>query len=258
MQLISVDIGNSSTRISLEQSQSGDRWSTIQVLPNSEDVHFQLTDLPAFWAVCSVNQKRLAELKNWIGRYRTRDHFHVIQETDISLKSNVESREQVGRDRLVAASMAIRMNDRKGPVIVIDAGTAVTVDFVDDNKRFQGGTIFPGAESTLRNLSESTDQLPDLSDREFLELLGDLRKPSVGKSTHQAILNGVYQSQVGGIRHIVQGFKARCDSHVNVYATGGGIADLQSGLPQDWNYVPDLVLRGAQRLGRKLMAVNGV
>ncbi len=253
MQLIAVDIGNSSIKIAVERSQTDQRWSTISIIRESEPFELDLTVEPAFWSVCSVNQSRDTEFADWIAANRPNDKWHLITDSDVELKSNVESRSQVGRDRLVAAWMAIQLNDGSGPVAVIDAGTAVTVDLVDSNGRFQGGAIFPGAVTTLRNLSDSTDALPDLSNRKYLELLGNVNGEVLGKSTFTAIVKGVHQCQIGGIKHIVDQYQERISETLEVYATGGGITDLQAGLPGSWNIVPDLVLRGAKLIGRKLM-----
>ena len=256
MQLISVDIGNSSIKLAVEQSKASKRWSTITTIRNSDPIAIELVDEPAFWSVCSVNRDRHNDLQDWVRRNRSQDHWHLIDESEISLKSNVESRAEVGRDRLLGAWMAFRLNDDVGPIAIVDAGTAVTVDLVDANGRFQGGTIFPGTATSLKYLSGSTDALPDLSDRSFMELLGDIRHDVLGKSTHEAILRGVFQAQIGSILHITDLLRKQTSDDLEVYATGGGISDLQRGMPTSWNFVPDLVLQGANRIGRKLMKAN--
>ena len=141
MLLIPVDIGNSSTKFSLVPLDSG-RWSQLQTIWNTQPFEIELPPDPVFWTVCSVNRERQQEMESWIQMNRPGDRFHVIQSSEVPLRTNVESRDMVGRDRLVAAMMAILMNDQSGPVVVVDAGTAVTVDWVDSNNRFQGGKYF--------------------------------------------------------------------------------------------------------------------
>ena len=65
----------------------------------------------------------------------------------------------VGVDRLLAASAA--WNELKQACIVIDAGTAITVDFVDGEGVFQGGAIMPGVAAMLHTMAMSTNLLPD-------------------------------------------------------------------------------------------------
>ena len=156
MQLIAVDIGNSSIKFAIEhissdrQGQSGSvdhRWTRQSVIREGQSIHLDLEPEPALWTVCSVNRPSLARLTDWIRNHRINDRVHVIDESEIELVTSIESREQTGRDRLVAAWMAVQLNDGKGPLIVVDAGTAVTVDWIDEQTVFQGGLIFPGAQS---------------------------------------------------------------------------------------------------------------
>ena len=262
MQLIAVDIGNSFTKIGvLKNSDSSmvgdDRWSGRVRLQNEipivlDSKELTLPDEPTLWAVSSVNSVRAKELEALISKHRSDDRFHLIKESDVDLKSDVESRKQLGRDRLIAAWMAIELNDGAGPVIVVDAGTAVTIDLVDEQLVFQGGYIFPGADSNFQQLVQNTDALPSLSHAQRNKSLKNLNYGSVGKSTEQAIFNGVYQSQIGGIAGIVAAMSKKLTVPPTVYLTGGGIEEISRFLPESWIRVPDLVLRGAVGIGQQV------
>ncbi len=259
MQLIAVDIGNSSTKIGVLRksvgSLGGDLWSRRIRLENERPIvfapkDFELPSEPALWAVSSVNSVRSKELESWVSKHRPDDQFYLIGESEVDLSSDVESRKQLGRDRLIAAWMAVELNDGVGPIIVVDAGTAVTIDLVDDQLVFQGGHIFPGADSNFQQLVQNTDALPSLSQTQRDKLLKNLDYGSVGKSTQEAIFNGVYQSQIGGIIGVVAAMSERINSSPAVYLTGGGIDAVSRFLPESWIRVPDLVLRGAAGIGR--------
>jgi len=267
MQLIAVDIGNSFTKIAVEadadlqsanQSDSADRWSSnirlhtqIPIVPDQGDL--KLPQQPAFWAVSSVNSPVAIELGNWVKKNRPDDQFHLIKESEVKLDTDVASREQLGRDRLIAAWMAVVQNANAGPLIVVDAGTAVTIDYVDKHLVFQGGQIFPGAQSCFEQLTKNTDALPELSQDGRSEMLDNLIPGTVGKSTDQAILNGVYQSQIAAVAGIVESMSKKMASEPTVYLTGGGADEISKLLPQTWHRVPDLVLRGACEIGRRLI-----
>jgi type III pantothenate kinase len=261
MQLIAADIGNSSTKVAVDHTTEDDRWCMETIFRGDDPLDLDLgsinmADEPAFWAVSSVNRTRQRQLENWIASHRPEDQFHVIEPDDVSLETNVESRDQLGRDRLIAAWMAVQLNDQSGPIIVIDAGTAVTIDWVDEQLVFQGGVIFPGADSNFRQLAKYTDALPDLSQRDRDESgmnLDGALEGLFGKSTTSAILQGVFQSQIAAIRGVVQRMASRSNRQPTVLTTGGGIADIAGGLPDDWDDVPDLVLRGAKSIGRALI-----
>ena len=265
MQLIAVDIGNSSTKVAVEHTGERDRWCMETIIrgddPYSIDLSaFEIDHESAFWAASSVNQARQKRLEDWIRECRPNDRFHSIQEDEINLESNVESRQQLGRDRLIAAWMAVELNDRAGPLIVVDAGTAVTIDLIDQDLVFQGGFIFAGADSNFRQLAQSTAALPDLSGQHRSEPLKKLGVRSLGKSTTNAIRQGVYYSQVESIRGIVRRLskaltaKKQSNNQPAVYLTGGGLQGISNCFPEEWNHVPDLVLRGARSIGRRLLS----
>ena len=111
MQLIAVDIGNSSTKIAAEPVKGDERWTDHITIRGKQPIELDLAPKKAVWSICSVNRKRLDLLLSWIETNRPEDKVHEILATDIELASDVESREQVGRDRLVAAEMAVRLND---------------------------------------------------------------------------------------------------------------------------------------------------
>jgi type III pantothenate kinase len=156
---------------------------------------------------------------------------------------DIETPNTLGIDRVLAAYAAASLPpDAKAPRIVIDAGTAVTIDLVDQEHVFQGGVIFPGLETNLNSLHHATADLPSLADQ--LEKLS-LDSP-IGKSTESAILQGVVQAQIGAITNIAQKI---ADSLPDVpapivVASGGGIERLRPSLPDHWTYSPNLVLRG--------------
>lgn len=264
MQLIAADIGNSSTKIAVEHTGDGDRWCMETIIRGDErfclDLFaFESDHEPAFWAASSVNRDRQKRLEDWIRKHRPEDQFHAIEADEINLESNVASRCQLGRDRLIAAWMAVELNDRAGPLIVVDAGTAVTIDLIDKALVFQGGFIFAGIDSNFRQLARGTAALPDLSGRNRTEPMTKMSLRSIGKSTEAAVHQGVYLSQVEAIRGVVkrlaktQAVQNGKQHQPSVYATGGGLQEISNCLPEDWNYVPDLVLRGARTIGHGLL-----
>ncbi len=257
MQLVAIDIGNSSTKIAVsvgeDQGSEDARWLENQVFYHHQAFEPNLPDAACLWTVCSVDREAGMKLEKWVATHRPADQFWMLQHTDIPLASNVETRTQVGRDRLVAAWAAWELNDEEGPLVLIDAGTAVTVDWVNEQGVFDGGVIFPGASTMLKNLSDSADALPDLSDRKWIDSLGAWHDAFVGKSTSEAILVGVYQMQVAAINRFINAHSANAPT-LMVYATGGGMDDLIDAIDFPAVHVPDLVLRGCYSIGANQMA----
>ena len=260
MQLIAADIGNSSTKVAVEHSGHADRWCLETIFRGDEPIEFDfqvldITDEPAFWAVSSVNTTRLQRLTDWVSANRHHDKFHLIRPQDVNLQSDVESRDRLGRDRLIAAWQAVQLNEG-GPLIVIDAGTAVTIDLVSQENVFLGGLIFPGAHTNLKFLANETDALPDLADEGIACLKLEYGPGFLGKSTESAILLGVYQAQMSAMKVAVQQLTKLVNTSSAVYLTGGGIQEILQWLPDEWQFVPDLVLRGAREIGRELLKLS--
>lgn len=124
----------------------------------------------------------------------------------------------LGSDRLAAAVGA--WNEAPGRnLLVIDAGSAITVDFIDKDGNYHGGNIAPGIKMRLKALHEYTERLP-MVDKE-----GDT--PAIGYDTETAIRSGV----IRGICHEIEGyineFKGKyCD--LLVFLTGGDEKPLKN------------------------------
>ena len=254
MQLVATDIGNSSTKCLFEKnSTSGQTSICTFILDENHEIDFEdagyLGSEPAYWSVSSVNQSKTNIFQRLINTCRPKDTVHLIAAHEVPIQSSVESREQLGRDRLIAGWMATEIGDT-GPRIVVDAGTAVTIDLVtmkNSKPSFEGGFIFPGAQANLSILNQATGALPDLSDLAQSRKNWDFK---IGRSTEDAILQGVYQSQIEAIQGMTNQL-LRANPDAVVYTTGGGIKPILKRLPADWNHKPNLVLLGAAELGRR-------
>ncbi len=141
----------------------------------------------------------------------------------------------IGVDRLLAAAAA--WHEITQACIVIDAGTAVTVDFVDGEGVFQGGAILPGIGAMLRTLAASTDLLPDL---EFVEPEGE----PWGRNTADAMRRGVHGAVTGGVWKLVERYALAYGGFPLVVATGGDAPTLFQDDELVSRVIPDLVLKG--------------
>ncbi len=148
----------------------------------------------------------------------------------------------VGVDRLLAAMGA---HARSGEAcVVIDAGTAITVDFVDSWGVFQGGCIAPGLTMSLRALHEQTAALP-LVDRATLVAQAAATDP-LGRTTADALALGCLASARGLVHRLIDQYAAVNSSYPRVIATGGDAPLLFEHDDLVEHIVPDLVLIGLQ------------
>lgn len=124
-------------------------------------------------------------------------HVRRLTSEDIAIETRVERPERVGVDRLLNAAAARRLVEPADSVLVIDAGTAITVDLTSSNGVFQGGAILPGPHTAASALSQATARLP------HIQVERREAPPPVGRSTEEAIAAGIYWGTVGAIRQVV-------------------------------------------------------
>lgn len=139
-----------------------------------------------------------------------------------------------GEDRLLNAAAAF---DRcKQACIVIDAGTAMTVDFIDGAGTFHGGAILPGAAMMLRALHEQTAALPLVTFAAPVE--------PVGHDTAEAIRSGVFHALRGAARELAEKYAEVYQGYPRIIATGGDAKMLFEGYDLVEAIIPELTLLG--------------
>jgi type III pantothenate kinase len=121
------------------------------------------------------------------------------------------NREKLGMDRMVNAYGAARLYG--GPAVVIDAGTAITWDAVDDKGRFVGGAIAPGPGTMAFALKHRSAMLPEVR----------VKKPKtyIGHDTEECIRVGIYHGTVGMVRELAAGIAKQLGGKAKVILTGG-------------------------------------
>lgn len=150
-----------------------------------------------------------------------------------------EDPKRLGIDRwlaLVAAWHCVQ-----GAVAVVDAGTAITVDLVDDRGQHQGGYIVPGIGLMRRSLAGETRDLA------LPELLADQEAdtfPPPGRSTDTAIAGGTLGMPVGFLDAVLAHFGAASPSGITTFLCGGDAHLLHSRLATPTRTAPNLVLDG--------------
>lgn len=122
-----------------------------------------------------------------------------------------ENPKEVGADRIVNAVAAVKRY--KGPIIVVDFGTATTFDLITAKGEYSGGVIAPGIGISIEALFDKASKLPKV----------DLIKPKkiIGKNTSESIQSGIIYGYVGLVEGIVAKMKEESGVEAIVVATGG-------------------------------------
>ena len=168
---------------------------------------------PASWAVAGVQP---AHRERFVGWLRKRgDRVWVLDDwRQLGLEVKLEAPQRVGIDRLLNAVAARRSVPPGMPVVIVDVGSAVTVDLLDEEGAFAGGSIFPGLGLMARALNTYTAQLP------LVDVPAEL--PALpATSTRDAIAAGVGWAVAGGIDALVRELARRCSAKPQLLVTGG-------------------------------------
>ena len=153
----------------------------------------------------------------------------------------------IGVDRVCAAAAAY---DRiQSACAIVDFGTAVTVDVVDDEGTLLGGAILPGMRLQLGALCEHTAQLPLVEP--------DFPKLPFGRDTNEAMQAGVCRGLLGAVRGLVEGYAAHLHRWPQLVATGGDMAIVAKHCDFLDSLVPDLTWRGIGLAYAKYMDAEG-
>jgi type III pantothenate kinase len=120
--------------------------------------------------------------------------------------------------------------------VVVDAGSAITIDCCDDTGAFLGGAILPGVDMQLDILHERTAKLPRVK---FEPPTG-----SIGHNTEQAILHGVYHGIRGTVKELVEQYAMKLGNWPDIICTGGDASVLFQGWELIHAISPDLTLYG--------------
>ncbi len=142
----------------------------------------------------------------------------------------------VGQDRLLCAIGAFDVV--KQACVVVDMGTAITVDFVDGEGVYHGGAIMPGISAMLATMHKDTAHLPELSYRKL-----DPTSSEPGKQTDDAMILGVTAAACGAIRFLAERYAQFYEGYPQIIATGGDMGLLEDDELIE-AFVPDLQLHG--------------
>ena len=205
--------------------------------------------VPCVWLVSSVRRDALnlleGHVRQRIHTHAPQDQWRVITRRDIGLDLDVFEPDRVGVDRLLAASAAASLFPQR-PLIVMQVGSAMTVDLVRAPNVFAGGAILPGVPMMLRLLGQAADMLPTIDADELTEL------PSLpGRNTEQAMRCGTASALVGGAQHLVNRYRQAHGPATLIVLSGGDGTRLAQHLPPPIEVVPHLVLHGLVLIAKK-------
>ncbi len=165
-------------------------------------------------------------------------YVHVLSyKSKLPFRNEYESPETLGPDRIAAVAGAYYLYPGRN-VLVIDAGSAVTYDYLS-GKSYKGGNISPGLSMRFKALHRFTGKLPLGATVEIYN--------SPGRNTHDAITAGVINGLIFEINEYIRSFEEQ-NIDFKVLLTGGDSGYLEDRINYKVSYVPDLVLDGLNHI----------
>jgi type III pantothenate kinase len=235
---IVVDVGNS--RIKWGLCSSEQVWS-VAALPPDDPTAWQNqcnewnVQASQEWIVSGVHPPRRDTLVGWLKERCAAVHV-LSSHSQLPIQVEVEHPERVGIDRLLNAVAANRRRQENVAAILVDAGSAVTVDYVDGKGIFRGGAIFPGFHLMANALHDYTALLP------VVELDDAVVVPGV--STVHAIQAGTLFAVLGGVERLLVEYQHRYPTAFELFLTGGDAKHLASRLRHHAQFWPEMTLDG--------------
>lgn len=230
--IIAIDAGN--TRIKWGVFD-GKKWISLGVLSTANA--WQLADVSAAWpknapvVACNVAGKTVETAINASLNSRPPILWLRSAAEMCGIQNSYQSPQTLGADRWSALIGARQLT--RASCLVVCAGTATTIDWLDASGVFRGGLILPGFELMYASLASNTVQLPMVSDGQA---------SAEPRCTRDAIVSGCLHAQIGAIERMFS--RVRSDSSALCLITGGAAKCLTPHLEIPFRLEENMILDG--------------
>lgn len=239
--LLAIDIGNTNISSAIFRGKKLIKQFEIPTKTYSKvkfvkkiGLNLHITDT----VICSVVPKLTKRLKLDLKLLTGRKPYIIGKDLIVPIKNLYHKPKQLGQDRLVNAYAAC--NFYNAPLIIIDAGTAITIDTISKKREFLGGIIFPGMNILLNSLKKNTSLLPQIK----------FQKPGklIGTDTQNCILSGVVFGMSLMAQELANKIKRQIGKNAIVIGTGGNICLIKKYSKTKIKIEKDLTLKGISLL----------
>ncbi len=248
IKFLAISVGNTRTRFACIDSDDPQQIGSARSESNADleavareikllydSAALEDGDVRVALALASVNDAAAAPLRDLVSAECNQEVFRIGPDLPVPLRTDLDPESIVGVDRLLGALAAHTVTGKA--CVVVDAGTAVTVDFIDEGGVFHGGAILPGVQMQLNSMHEHTALLPELH----------YEHPAAGpwgRNTSQAMLQGVHYGIRGAVRLLAERYAEEVGAYPQILATGGDADALFTEDEFIERIVPNLTLIG--------------
>jgi type III pantothenate kinase len=232
-----IDIGNSFVKLAVFNAEavllSSIRFPDVDIEQFATLINDYKVQQAILSSVRTDNKALIVLLRNYLKKV-----IVLSSEIAIPVSNSYKTPETLGNDRLAVVVAATVLFPQEN-VLIVDAGTCITYDFITENNEYLGGSILPGIDMRFKSMAEFTAKLP-LADKEVLDSF-------VGNSTLTSLQTGVMH----GVLHEIKGFKEQYQQqfgNIRLIVTGGDASYFESQLKNEIFAEPNLVLIGLNRI----------
>lgn len=230
-----LDQGNTQLKAAVFKGDKIDKKNTYRNFIESDLELFLDGSTPEKVLVSSVKGDSLLHQMRALYGKRV---YHLNHQNPLPFTSLYTTPNTLGLDRIGLAAAAVNQFPRRN-CLVIDAGTCVTYDFIDEDKVYHGGAISPGLMMRYQSLSEFTAQLPLIEHQ--------LPQNLIGNSSSESIRSGVVNGLIAEVDGTIAAYMKRF-TDVQVVITGGDLQVFEPLLKSTIFAAPNFLLSGLNNI----------
>ena len=232
-----IDIGNSKIKAALFETESGKQLEFFQRKKMSAEwLEEYLAKHPVEAAILSNTKEYDPAIDNVLKNLPV--YIRLSHETPLPIKNHYLSPDTLGRDRLAAVCAASHLYPGQ-QVLVIDAGTCITLDMVNEKGEYFGGSIHPGLHMRFKALYNYTGKLPLVEKQSDISL--------IGRNTEESIRSGVMYAAAREIEGMINAYNVKF-GELKVIITGGDASFFVSQMKSKIFAHSNLVLSGLNKI----------
>lgn len=233
--MLLIDAGNSRIKSAVFHGGALQDHLTIDTAVDQVPQELVRRNSPGRVLISNVAGRAVAQkLTDWVlGAWSIEPELITVRPKAAGVTTNYDDITKLGVDRWLAALAGYGLTN--DTVAVVDAGTALTIDYVSDEGIHLGGSIAPGLNLMLDSLTRNTARL-------YLDRVQPTN--GIATNTASAISTGCVDALIGGIERALNNFAMSQNTQPQLLITGGGAAQIMELCQIQFQHVPDLVLQG--------------
>jgi type III pantothenate kinase len=230
-----IDIGNSLAKIGIFENKNLIKTDTFDDFSLKYLEDYLESNLITACILASVAAEH-SEIKSFL--HDLSFFIELNANTKLPVKNRYTTPVTLGNDRLANVVGAYAAFPNRN-ILVIDAGTCLKFDFINEHNEYMGGAISPGLHMRYQALHHFTERLPQLEPQKNVELIGD----STSNSIHSGVVNGM----TAEIKGIIQQYEKNSND-LQIILCGGDARYFSNHLKNNIFAAPYLTLQGLNEI----------